>query len=56
MQDVASDSNLFQFLNDHGEGFENGGGWSCEGYDPLWTVPLWDVDASSALQNNTRSI
>lgn len=42
--------NLLQFLDDHREGFKNGGGGSCEGYDPLWTVPLWDVDASTALQ------
>lgn len=46
---VASKSYLLQFLNDHGEGFKNGGGGSREGYDPLRTVALWDVDASATL-------
>lgn len=49
VSDVASKSNLLQFLNDHGEGFENRGGGSREGYDPLRTVAFWDVDASTAL-------
>lgn len=31
-------SNLLQFLNDHGEGFENRGGGSRKCYDPLGTV------------------
>lgn len=47
--EVASKAYLLQFLNDHGEGFKNGGGGSCEGYDPLRTVALWDVDASTTL-------
>lgn len=37
---MASQSNLLQFLDDHGEGFKDGGGGSREGDDPLRTVPL----------------
>lgn len=45
----SNESNLLQFLNDHGEGLENWGGGSREGNDPLWTVPFWDIDASATL-------
>lgn len=40
ISNAVSSSNLFQFLDDHGEGFKNRGGGSGEGYDPLRTVPL----------------
>ena len=33
-------SYLLQFVNDHGECFEDGGGRTSQGYDSLWTVPL----------------
>lgn len=40
---------LFELINDHGEGFKNGSGGSCQGDDALWAVPFRDVDASSTL-------
>lgn len=41
---------LFEFINDHGEGFKNGSGGPCQGDDTLRAVPFRDVNASSALK------
>ena len=49
---VISGAYLFQLFDDHGECFEDGGGWTGQSDDPLWTVTLRDVDASPTLQTH----
>lgn len=46
---VANNVYLFKFVGNHGESLKDGIRGSCDGDDSLWTVPLWDVDASSTL-------
>lgn len=43
---------LFELVDDHGECFKDGSGWSCQGDDPLGAIAFGDVDASSTLQRN----
>lgn len=53
---VLSGTYLLQLFNDHGECFEDGGGWTCQGYDSLRTIALGDVDASPTLQKQKQGL
>lgn len=49
-------TNLFQFINDHSKGFEDGISRSSQSDNSLRTIPFWDVDTCTTLDKKKKQV